>query len=286
MKLDGINLPELDHFLEETLREDVGSGDHTSNACIEDGHRSTAYLLVKDVGMISGVQLAAYIFKHKIPESVFQMFIPDGKDVKPGDIVFEVEAPTLELLKWERNILNIMQRMSGITTLANRYAVEVEGLPVKILDTRKTTPRFRFIEKWAVRIGGCNNYRNGLYDWIMIKDNHIDACGSVDGAVNKVQTYLKVNKLYLKITVEIRNLVELYALLNVGGVDRIMLDNFEVPIMREAVNIINKRFEVEASGGIVLQNVRAVAKTGVDFISVGSLTHSAGCLDLSLKVRG
>ena len=177
-----------------------------------------------------------------------------------------------------------MQLMSGIATLSNRFKFEVEDLPVKILDTRKTTPLIRFLEKWAVRIGGCTNYRDGLYDWIMIKDNHIDACGSITKAVEKVHAYLKENNLDLGITVEVRNLVELHEVLAVGGITRIMLDNFELPILREAVQIVNGRFETEASGGITIHKVRKVAKTGVDYISSGALTHSAQSMDISLKV--
>jgi nicotinate-nucleotide pyrophosphorylase (carboxylating) len=177
-----------------------------------------------------------------------------------------------------------MQRMSGIATLSSRFAVEVEGLPVKILDTRKTTPLIRFLEKWAVKIGGCTNYRDGLYDWIMIKDNHVDACGSHARAIVKVQEYLKENELDLGITVEVRNLVELHEVLAQGGITRVMLDNFEVPLLKEAIATIGGQFQTEASGGITLQNVRTYAETGVDFISIGALTHSSGTLDLSLKV--
>lgn len=174
--------------------------------------------------------------------------------------------------------------MSGIATLSSRFSVEVEGMPVKILDTRKTTPLIRFIEKWAVKIGGCDNYRDGLYDWIMIKDNHIDACGSITKAISQVHRYLEQNRLNLNITVEVRNLVELHEVLETGGITRIMLDNFEIPLLKEAVDTVHRRYETEASGGINLQNVRSYAETGVDFISVGALTHSSGTLDLSLKV--
>lgn len=174
--------------------------------------------------------------------------------------------------------------MSGISTLSSRFAVEIEGLPVTILDTRKTTPLLRFLEKWAVSIGGCTNYRNGLYDWMMIKDNHIDACGGITNAILQANKYLKDKKLDLGITIEVRNLVELHEVLDVGQVTRIMFDNFEIPIMAEAVATVDHRFETEASGGVSLKSVRKIAKTGVDFISVGALTHSAGSLDLSLKV--
>ncbi len=218
------------------------------------------------------------------PSFEFEKLIEDGEDVNGGDIAFKVKCKTRELLKGERTVLNIMQRMSGIATLSSRFAVEVEGLPVKILDTRKTTPLLRFLEKWAVRIGGCDNYRDGLYDWIMIKDNHIDACGGVRYAIQKVDSYLKENSLDLGVTVEVRNLVELHEVLEEGKVTRIMLDNFEIPILREAIATVDGRFETEASGGVSLHNVRRIAETGVDYISVGALTHSAGTLDMSLNI--
>lgn len=275
---------QINHFITDALAEDIGSGDHTSNACIPEGAIDEAQLLVKDIGIIAGVALAEQIFRTLDPETVFETLIPDGSEVKEGDVAFRVKAKARAILKGERLALNAMQRMSGIATLSNRFATEVEGIDVKILDTRKTTPLLRFLEKWAVRIGGCTNYRDGLYDWIMIKDNHIDACGSVEKAIQQVHSYLKENKLDLGITVEVRNLVELHETLRVGGITRIMLDNFELPLLQEAIHTIGKRFESEASGGITLQNVRRVAETGVDYISVGALTHSAGSLDISLKI--
>ncbi len=279
-----MNTSLIQEFITTALSEDVGSGDHTSNACIAPGDRATARLLVKESGVIAGVELAEMIFKHVDPEVKFSQKIADGTDVKVGDIVFEVTCNTRALLMAERLVLNSMQRMSAIATLSSRYACEVAGMDVKILDTRKTTPRIRFLEKWAVRIGGCTNYRDGLYDWIMIKDNHIDASGSVGAAIEKVHAYLKDHQLDLGITVEVRNLVELHEVLSTGGITRIMLDNFEIPLLREAVATIAGRYETEASGGITLQTVGAYAKTGVNFISVGALTHSSGSLDLSLKV--
>ena len=279
-----IDQQQIKEFIKQGLEEDVRDGDHTSNACIPEGSRSKAKLLVKDTGVLAGVALAESIFNYVDPTSDFKIEIPDGKDVDYGDIAFEIECDTRALLKSERLVLNTMQRMSGIATLSSRFAVEVEGLPVKILDTRKTTPLIRFIEKWAVAIGGCTNYRDGLYDWIMIKDNHIDACGSIAGAIERVHQYLESKNLDLGITVEVRNLVELHQVLEVGGITRIMLDNFEIPLLREAVHTIDGRFETEASGGIKLRNVRKYAETGVNFISVGALTHSSGTLDLSLKI--
>lgn len=279
-----IDKSQIIEFVKQGLEEDVRDGDHTSNACIPEGSRSKAKLLVKDIGVLAGVDLAKIIFEYVDPSAEFVQHIPDGKDVDFGDVAFEIECNTRALLKSERLVLNAMQRMSGIATLSSRFAVEVEDLPVKILDTRKTTPLIRFLEKWAVAIGGCTNYRDGLYDWIMIKDNHIDACGSIPAAINRVHEYLAAKDLDLGITIEVRNLVELHQVLEVGRVTRIMLDNFEIPLLREAVHTIAGRFESEASGGIKLQNVRKYAETGVDFISVGALTHSSGTLDLSLKI--
>ena len=274
----------LEEFITNGLKEDVGNGDHTSLACIDKDSRCRAKLLVKDVGVIAGVTLAEKIFAHVDPTSKVDVFIKDGSDVDHGDIAFEVECNSQALLQAERLILNSMQRMSGIATMSSRFAIEVEELPVTILDTRKTTPLIRFLEKWAVEIGGCTNYRDGLYDWMMIKDNHIDACGGIAEAIERADAYKKANNLDLGITVEVRNLVELYKVLEVGKVTRIMLDNFELPLLKEAVNIINKQFESEASGGVTLKMLRKIAQTGVDYISVGALTHSAGSLDLSLKV--
>ena len=274
----------LDQFIDNALAEDVGPGDHTSLACIDPKSKSKAKLLVKDIGIIAGVQLAQKVFDKVDPDNEFEVLIEDGSDIHYGDICFYVECNTQALLKAERLVLNAMQRMSGIATLSSRFAFEVADTDTKILDTRKTTPLLRFLEKWAVKIGGCENYRIGLYDWIMVKDNHIKACGGVKNAILEVNKYLKDKNLDLNITVEVRNLVELYDVLEVGNVTRIMLDNFELPLLAEAVAIVDGRFETEASGGVTLQTVRNIAKTGVDYISSGALTHSAGSLDLSLKI--
>ncbi|HHS95688.1 MAG TPA: carboxylating nicotinate-nucleotide diphosphorylase [Phaeodactylibacter sp.] len=279
-----LNEEQLAHFIKEALFEDVRDGDHTSLACIPEHQVSTAKLLIKDEGIVAGVAVAKEVFRYVDPKAEIKVFIEDGASVSYGDIVFEVTCNSRALLQAERLVLNTMQRMSGIATLSNRFAFEVEDLPVKILDTRKTTPLLRFLEKWAVSIGGCNNYRDGLYDWIMIKDNHIDACGSITDAVNKVNAYLKDNNLDLGITVEVRNLDELDEVLAVGNITRIMLDNFELPLLRAAVATIDGRFESEASGGVTINNVREIAKTGVDYISSGALTHSAQSMDMSLKV--
>lgn len=275
---------QLDKFIQQALKEDVGSGDHTSNACIPLKDSSKARCIIKDDGILAGMEVAKRVFKLVDPKSRFKAFIKDGQSVNYGDIAFEVQCNTRKLLKTERLILNTLQRLSGIATMADRFAAEVEGLKVKVLDTRKTTPLNRFLEKYAVKCGGCYNYRNGLYDWIMIKDNHIDASGSIEQAIHQVKAYLKKNKLKRNVTIEVRNLVEVYEVLRVGGVTRIMFDNFQLPILKEAVAIVNNRFETEASGGITLQNVRKIAQTGVQYVSSGALTHSASQLDISLKV--
>lgn len=276
----------LDNFIEQALREDIGDGDHTSLACMPADAQSTAKLLVKDPGILAGVAVAERIFKKVDPKARIDFYMEDGNAMSYGDIAFEVSCNSRALLGAERLVLNIMQRMSGIATLSNRFHFETEDLPVKILDTRKTTPLIRFLEKWAVRLGGCYNYREGLYDWIMIKDNHIEACGGIRQAIEAVNVYLEAKQLDLGITVEVRNLVELYEVLEVGRITRIMLDNFEIPILNEAVAIVAGRFETEASGGVNIHNVRRVAQSGVNYISVGALTHSATSLDLSLKIIG
>lgn len=274
----------IQQFIVEALAEDIGAGDFTSEATIPAEKRDTARLLVKEPGILAGVEVARAIFQHVDPSSTFEQRMNDGDSMSVGQEAFFVNCNTRALLKAERLVLNTMQRMSGIATQANRYKFEVEDLPVKILDTRKTTPNLRFLEKWAVRLGGCTNYRDGLYDRIMIKDNHIDASGSITNAIIRVQEFFEQNSMKLPITVEVRNLVELMEVLAIGQVDRIMLDNFEVPLLKEAVAHVGSKFETEASGGINLQSIREVALTGVDYISVGALTHSAVSLDLSLKV--
>lgn len=280
-----LNLTHLDDYIERALREDVGDGDHTSLACIPAADTCEGYLLVKDVGNICGIPIAQRVFEHVDPNYEMDIHIQEGADVEEGDKVFHVRSNTRAFLKAERLVLNTMQRLSGVCTLSSRFAAEVEDLPVKILDTRKTTPLMRFLEKYAVEVGGCTNYRVGLYDWIMIKDNHVDESGGVGPALDRVQKYLSDTGRKLNITLEIRNFVELHEALEHGGMTRIMFDNFETPLLREGVATVDGRFETEASGGIVLQNVREYAETGVDFVSVGALTHSAQSLDLSLKVK-
>lgn len=276
--------PLLDDFITRALYEDVQTGDHTSLACIPPMARSKARLLVKDEGVLAGMEVAKKVFEHVDPLAVFEPKLTDGDHIAYGDIAFIVECNTQGLLKAERLVLNTMQRMSGIATLSRQYASKVADLPVIILDTRKTTPLLRFLEKWAVRIGGCHNYRDGLYDWFMLKDNHNDACGGIPQAIERVAAYQLANHLNLNVTVEVRNLEELHQVLDTGKVTRIMFDNFSPERLREAVQIVNGRFETEASGGINLDTLRDFALTGVNFISVGALTHSAQSLDLSLKI--
>ena len=280
-----IDSQKLIDFINSALAEDVGEGDHTSLACIPSEDRSKAKLLIKDAGVLAGVELAKAVFKVVDPSSVVEIFIEDGKSVNYGDIAFEVECNTQALLRAERLVLNSMQRMSGIASLSNRFIFEVEDIDVTILDTRKTTPLIRFLEKWAVRIGGCTNYRHGLYDRVMIKDNHIDACGGIVEAIETVEAYKSKNGLeHLQVTIEVRNLVELDQVIETGKVNRIMLDNFELPLLREAVRVIGNQFETEASGGVNIHTVRKISQTGVQFVSVGALTHSAQSMDMSLKV--
>ncbi|MGB0863566.1 MAG: carboxylating nicotinate-nucleotide diphosphorylase [Saprospiraceae bacterium] len=275
---------ELQQFIERGFYEDVRDGDHTSLACIPSDKRDKARLLVKDKGILAGVEVAIQIFKHADPTAKIDLFIKDGTPVKFGDIAFTVECNAQALLQAERLALNTMQRMSGVATMTREYVDTVKDLPVQILDTRKTTPLFRMLQKWAVFIGGGTNYRWGLYDWIMIKDNHIDAAGGVIEAINRVEEYKKSKGLSLNVTVEVRDMEELNKVLSVGKVTRIMLDNFTAKEQVKAVQLIDRRFEVEASGGITMETLRAKAETGVDYISIGALTHSNPSLDLSLKI--
>jgi nicotinate-nucleotide pyrophosphorylase (carboxylating) len=275
---------QIKSFIAAGLHEDVREGDHTSLATIPAESRSRAILKIKDYGVIAGVELARHIFSYVDPSSTVTVHKTDGTDVLYGQTAFEVEGHTRAILQAERLVLNAMQRMSGIATLASRFAFEVGDLPVKVLDTRKTTPLIRFLEKWAVKIGGCENYRWGLYDWMMIKDNHVDAAGGIKQAIERANAYQHEKGLKLGITVEVRNLVEVQEVLDYGGVTRIMFDNFEIPILLEAVAHVAGKFETEASGGINLHNVRKYAQTGVNYVSAGSLTHSAQPLDLSLKI--
>ena len=273
----------IDDLIEIAIKEDIGDGDHTSLSCIPQHTNGKAHLLVKEKGLIAGVELAKKIF-HKIdPSLVFTELLKDGHEVNVGDVVFIVEGSSHSILQAERLVLNFMQRMSGIASNTNNYVNLLKGLNTKILDTRKTTPGLRSIEKWAVKIGGGLNHRIGLYDMIMIKDNHVDYAGGIAAAINSTRKYLNKIDKPLKIEVEVRNLTELNEVLTVGGINRIMLDNFSFEDLRTAVKLVNGKYETEASGGITKETLREYANCGVDYISVGALTHQINSIDLSLK---
>ena len=273
----------LEEFIRLSLQEDIGSGDHTSLACIPKGSKGKANLLIKDTGILAGMDLARDIFSIVNSDLNFSPILKDGDSILPGMIAFEIEGEEQSIVTAERLVLNCMQRMSGIATTTKKYVDRVEGLPVKVLDTRKTTPLLRDIEKWAVRIGGGMNHRRGLYDMILIKDNHVDYAGGIKKAIQNVKEYLKQTGLTLAVEIETRSLEEVKQVLETGGVQRIMLDNFSPELLREAISLIDRKYETEASGGINLDTIRSYAETGVNFISVGALTHSVKSLDLSLK---
>ena len=274
---------DIKEFIALAKQEDIKDGDHSTLACIPADAVGSAQLLVKENGIIAGVEIARQLFNAFDSTFIFHQLINDGENVKPGDIVFKIEGSSRSLLSVERLVLNVMQRMSAIATLTNKYVVALNGLNTKVLDTRKTTPLIRFLEKEAVLIGGGKNHRMGLYDMIMIKDNHIDFAGGIEKAILKTKDYLNRKNLNLEIEVETRNLLEVNEVLKVGGIDRIMLDNFNYEDLRKAVTLIKGKYKTEASGGITLDTLRNYAECGVDFISVGALTHSVKNLDLSLK---
>lgn len=274
---------DLNQVIAHFLKEDVGNGDHTSIATIANNAKGKARLLVKENGIIAGVELAQKIFHYLDKDFKIDILKNDGEKIYKGDVAFEVEGNIRKILQAERLVLNCMQRMSGIATYTHYLNSKLEGLHTKLLDTRKTTPGFRYFEKWAVKIGGGENHRFGLYDMIMIKDNHIDFAGGVKPAIQKTKSYLKEKKLDLKIEVEARTIEHVKEIIEEGGINRILLDNFTPEKLKEAIFIINKQYETEASGGITESNIRAYAETGVDFISVGALTHHIKSLDLSLK---
>ncbi|HEY0651544.1 MAG TPA: carboxylating nicotinate-nucleotide diphosphorylase [Chryseosolibacter sp.] len=273
----------LQDFIHSAFREDVGDGDHSSLAAIPEKSVSKARLLVKDFGILAGVDLALQIFKHADKTLNVDVAITDGKAVKPGDVAFVVSGSSRSILTAERLVLNCMQRMSGIATKTRALAELIKGTPAHILDTRKTTPNFRLLEKWAVLIGGGYNHRIGLFDMIMLKDNHIDMAGGIKQAIVQTNDYLRATKKKLKIEIETRSLQEVEEVLAIGNVDVIMLDNMDVETMKKAVKMIGGKYKVEASGGITEETIREVALAGVDYISVGALTHSIRSLDLSLK---
>ena len=265
------------------IEEDLGDGDHSSLSCIPHESKGKARLLIKQNGVLAGVEIAKQVFSSIDPTLRFEQFLFDGNEIYPGDIVFIIEGKTLSILQAERLVLNIMQRMSGIATTTREYASKLTGTKTKILDTRKTTPGMRYFEKLAVKIGGGENHRMGLYDMIMLKDNHIDYAGGIEPAIKKANEYLQKTEKKIKIEVEARNIEEVKEILKAGNIDRIMLDNFSYEDTRRAVKLINKKYETESSGGITLETIREYAECGVDYISAGALTHQIKSLDMSLK---
>ena len=273
----------IDQLITLSFAEDIGDGDHTTLSCIPDTAMGKSRLIIKEEGILAGVEMAREIFHRFDPEMKMEVYINDGAHVKPGDIAFVVEGKVQSLLQTERLMLNVMQRMSGIATITGEYVKLLEGTKCRVLDTRKTTPGMRLIEKDAVRIGGGCNHRIGLFDMILLKDNHIDFAGGIPQAVSRAQEYCKAKGKNLKIEVEVRNFDELNQVLALEGVDRVMLDNFSVENTRKAVEIVGGRLEVESSGGITFDTIRSYAECGVDYVSVGALTHSVKSLDMSFK---
>lgn len=279
-----MNIDELiNSLINLAFAEDIGEGDHTTLCSIPESEQGKAKLLIKEEGVLAGVEMAIKIFHKFDPDLVIKVFKEDGAHVVPGDIAFTVEGKVQSLLQTERLVLNIMQRMSGIATITGKYVKLLEGTGTKVLDTRKTTPGMRMLEKQAVKIGGGENHRIGLFDMILLKDNHVDFSGGIENAINGAKRYLKEKGKDLKIEIEVRNFDELEQALTVGGVDRIMLDNFTTEDTKTAVKIVNGRVELESSGGITESTIRSYAECGVDYISVGALTHSVKSLDMSLK---
>jgi nicotinate-nucleotide pyrophosphorylase (carboxylating) len=274
---------EFIEFIEQALHEDIQDGDHSTLACIPADARGKALLKIKEAGIIAGIDIAQQIFTHLDPQAQMEVWLKDGQMVKPGDQAFEIQTSVHNILKAERLVLNIMQRMSGIASLTRKYVDQIADLPAKLLDTRKTTPNFRWFEKRAVLIGGGFNHRMGLYDMIMLKDNHIDYCGGIEQAILKTNQYLKDKNHSLQIEIEARSLEDVKTILEVGQIHRIMLDNFSVSLLKEAVEMIGGQYETEASGGITIESIRSYAETGVDFISAGAIIHHAVSMDLSLK---
>ena len=273
----------IDELIDLAFAEDIGDGDHTTLCCIPDTAMGKSRLLIKEPGILAGVEIARKIFHRFDPDLKMTVYIEDGTAVKPGDVAFGVEGRVQSLLQTERLMLNVMQRMSGIATMTHRYVKKLEGLHTRILDTRKTTPGMRMLEKEAVKIGGGVNHRIGLFDMILLKDNHVDFAGGIENAISRCHDYLKAKGKDLKIEIEVRNLDELKEVMRVGGVDRIMLDNFSPELTKEAVKIVGGKYEIESSGGITFDTIRDYAESGVDFVSVGALTHSVKGLDMSFK---
>ena len=273
----------VDRLIDLSFAEDIGDGDHTTLCCIPADAMGRSHLLIKEDGILAGVEIAKEVFRRFDPEMQVEVLMQDGARVKKGDIAMIVSGRVRSLLQTERLMLNIMQRMSGIATMTARYVERLQGTGTRVLDTRKTTPGMRILEKQAVKIGGGCNHRIGLFDMILLKDNHVDFAGGITNAIDRCHQYLKEKGLDLKIEIEVRNFNELQQVLDHGGVNRIMLDNFSVPDTKKAVELINHRYETESSGGITFDTIRQYAEQGVDFISVGALTHSVKGLDMSFK---
>ncbi|NBW34762.1 MAG: carboxylating nicotinate-nucleotide diphosphorylase [Cytophagia bacterium] len=285
MRPDYITSEFLKNFISSAFAEDVGDGDHSTLAAIPQAATNAAVLKIKDNGILAGVDMAVEIFRHYDPTLELEIFVADGTPVKAGSLGFTVRGSSRSILTCERLVLNCMQRMSGIATKTNHLVKLLEGTSTRLLDTRKTTPNFRLLEKWGVKIGGGHNHRIGLYDMIMLKDNHIDMAGGITQAINQTKDYLRASNKTLKIEVETRTLKEVEEVLTVGGVEVIMLDNMDIATMKAAVKLIGNMAKTEASGNITETTLRGVADCGVDFISVGALTHSYKSLDLSLKAE-
>ena len=273
----------IDKLIDLAFAEDIGDGDHTTLSCIPATAMGKSKLLIKEAGVLAGIEVAKEIFNRFDPSMKVEVFINDGTEVKPGDVAMIVEGKVQSLLQTERLMLNVMQRMSGIATMTRKYARQLEGTHTRVLDTRKTTPGMRMLEKEAVKIGGGVNHRIGLFDMILLKDNHVDFAGGIENAISRCHDYLKAKGKDLKIEIEVRNLDELKEVMRVGGVDRIMLDNFSPELTKEAVKIVGGKYEIESSGGITFDTIRDYAESGVDFVSVGALTHSVKGLDMSFK---
>ena len=273
----------IDRLIDLAFAEDIGDGDHTTLSCIPEDAMGKSKLLIKEPGVLAGVEIAKEIFHRFDPTMQVEVMMEDGSEVKPGDVAMVVTGKVRSLLQTERLRLNVMQRMSGIATMTRRYVKQLEGTHTRVLDTRKTTPGMRMLEKEAVKIGGGVNHRIGLFDMILLKDNHVDFAGGIDKAIHRAKEYCKEKGKDLKIEIEVRNLDELQQVRNLGGVDRIMFDNFTPDLTRKAVEMVGGRYETESSGGITFDTLRQYAETGVDFISVGALTHSVKGLDMSFK---
>ena len=286
-RIDTMNEKEIreltDRLIDLSFAEDIGEGDHTTLCCIPEDAEGRSRLLIKEEGILAGVEVAKEVFRRFDPRMQVEVLMGDGSHVRPGDVAMIVTGRVRSLLQTERLMLNIMQRMSGIATMTARYVKRLEGTGTRVLDTRKTTPGMRLLEKEAVKIGGGTNHRIGLFDMILLKDNHVDFAGGITNAIDRCHRYLEEKGLKLKIEIEVRSFDELQQVLDHGGVDRIMLDNFSVPDTRRAVELIGHRYETESSGGITFDTIRDYAEQGVDFISVGALTHSVKGLDMSFK---